>query len=97
MSTQTTCDQCGEVNPADIHTCTPPAAPVQDQDAYKAGFKAGMEYQESVEIELLEALDKYVTAIASGGGGDKDLFMAAIREADNAARAAIEKATGGKA
>lgn len=39
--------------------------------------------------ELLAALNGYVSTIASCGGGDKDLFMAAIREADNKARAAI--------
>jgi hypothetical protein len=27
MSTQTTCDRCGEVNPADVHTCTPTRPP----------------------------------------------------------------------
>ena len=32
MTTQTTCDRCGEVNPADIHTCTPPAQPAPVQD-----------------------------------------------------------------
>lgn len=42
--------------------------------------------------ELLEALKGYVTAIANAGGGDKDMFIAAIREADNKARAAIAKA-----
>lgn len=42
--------------------------------------------------ELLEALKGYVTAIANAGGGDKDMFIAAIREADNKARAAITKA-----
>lgn len=44
--------------------------------------------------DLLEALEGYVTTIAAAGGGDKALFMAAIREADNKARAAIAKATG---
>ena len=42
--------------------------------------------------ELLEALKNYVHTIASAGGGDRDLFMAAIREADNIARATIAKA-----
>lgn len=40
---------------------------------------------------LLEALKGYVTAISTAGGGDKALFMAAIREADDKARAAIAK------
>lgn len=44
--------------------------------------------------ELLEALQRYVSVIASGGAGDRDLFMAAIREADDAARAVIAAATG---
>lgn len=44
--------------------------------------------------DLLEALESYVTTMAIAGGGDKALFMAAIREADNKARAAIAKATG---
>lgn len=44
--------------------------------------------------ELLEALQRYVSVIACGGGGDRDLFMAAIREADDAARAVIAAATG---
>jgi len=39
--------------------------------------------------ELLAALEKYVTVMSRCGGGDKQLFMAAIREADNEARAAI--------
>jgi hypothetical protein len=30
-----TCDQCGAENPADIHTCTPKPAPVQDTVAFK--------------------------------------------------------------
>ena len=45
---------------------------------------------------LLEALKGYVTAISTAGGGDKALFMAAIREADNAARAAIDAMKGMK-
>ncbi len=28
-----TCDQCGAENPADIHTCTPKPAPVQEPEA----------------------------------------------------------------
>lgn len=44
--------------------------------------------------DLLEALESYVTTMAIAGGGDKALFMAAIRDADNKARAAIKKATG---
>ena len=47
--------------------------------------------------ELLEALQGYVRVIAQAGGGDKQLFMAAIRAADQAARAAIAKATGEQA
>ena len=45
---------------------------------------------------LLEALKGYVTAISTAGGGDKALFMAAIREADHAARAAIDAMKGMK-
>ena len=44
--------------------------------------------------ELLAALSAYVQAVAVGGGDDKESVMAAIRQADNAARAAIAKATG---
>jgi hypothetical protein len=44
--------------------------------------------------ELLNALAKYVTVITQAGGGDKALFMAAIREADNTARAVIAKVKG---
>lgn len=39
--------------------------------------------------ELEGALNVYVTAIATAGGGDKQLFMAAIRQADDKARAAL--------
>lgn len=45
--------------------------------------------------ELLEALRGYVHAIAVGGGTDAQAIMAAIRAADNKARAAIAKAKGG--
>ena len=44
--------------------------------------------------ELLAALTHYLHVMATAGGGDKQLFMAAIREADDKARAAIVKATG---
>jgi hypothetical protein len=39
--------------------------------------------------QVLVALENYVTTIATAGGGDKQLFMAAIRQADDKARAAI--------
>lgn len=42
--------------------------------------------------ELLASLKEYVLAIAVGGGNDKDSTMKAIRQADNNARAAIQKA-----
>ena len=29
----TTCDRCGEMNPADIHTCTPPAQPATEDSS----------------------------------------------------------------
>ncbi len=46
------------------------------------------------EIARLRAgLGNYVKCIASGGGGDMDLFMAAIREVDNEARAALSHPT----
>lgn len=48
----------------------------------------------SAAPDLLEALEAYVTTMAIAGGGDKALFMAAIRDADNKARAALAKATG---
>lgn len=48
----------------------------------------------SAAPDLLEALERYVHAIAVGGGSDKDLIMDAIRQADNKARAAIAKAKG---
>jgi hypothetical protein len=41
--------------------------------------------------ELLAALKEYVLAIAVGGGNDKDSTIKAIRQADNNARAAIQK------
>lgn len=47
--------------------------------------------------ELLAALQNYVATIATAGGGDKVLFMAALRGADDKARALIAKATGGTA
>jgi len=47
----------------------------------------------ALNAELVEALQAYVSTIATAGGGDKDLFMAAIREVDNSARAALKKAT----
>jgi hypothetical protein len=37
----------------------------------------------------VEALENYVNTIATAGGGDKQLFMAAIRQADEKARAAL--------
>lgn len=46
--------------------------------------------------QLLEALENYVMTIAVGGGNDRHEFMAKIREADNAARAAIKAARGRK-
>lgn len=39
--------------------------------------------------QAIEALEAYVTTIAKAGGGDRQLFMAAIREADDKARATI--------
>ncbi|MEN9492836.1 MAG: hypothetical protein RJA63_3285 [Pseudomonadota bacterium] len=42
---------------------------------------------------LLEALQAYVLAVAVGGGSDKVAVMAAIRAADDKARAAIATAT----
>lgn len=47
--------------------------------------------------ELLAALEKYLTVMAQCGGGDKQLFMAAIREADDKARAVIASVKGGAA
>jgi len=44
--------------------------------------------------ELRAALFDYVKTIAEAGGGDKELFMAAIRQADNAARAVLSKMGG---
>lgn len=43
---------------------------------------------------LLAALESYVLAVAVGGGDDKASVMAAIRTADNEARAAIAAAKG---
>lgn len=47
-----------------------------------------------VNAELEMALTVYVTAIATAGGGDKQLFMAALRQADDKARAALTSSTG---
>ena len=49
---------------------------------------------EAQSAELLAALTHYLHVMTTAGGGDKQLFMAAIREADDKARAAIVKATG---
>jgi hypothetical protein len=35
-----TCDRCGEQNPADIHTCTPKPAPVQEPVACLTVFRS---------------------------------------------------------
>jgi len=53
---------------------------------YKAGFRAGMEYQERVEIDLLDALIELLECPA----GDYD-----YEDACKKAHAAIAKATGG--
>lgn len=44
--------------------------------------------------EAVAALKNYVAVIARAGGGDKQLFMAAIRDADKLSRAVIAKIEG---
>lgn len=44
---------------------------------------------------MREALSNYVRVIANAGGGDKQIFMASIREADDKARAALGWEGGG--
>lgn len=72
--------------------------------AYDAGYARGFLAAQAkiAELtaqrdELRESLGTYIRAIACGGGGDKDLLMAAIREADNEARATVARATGEQA
>lgn len=45
--------------------------------------------REALLLQTVEALRNYVDVIAKAGGGDKMLFMAAMREADDKARAAL--------
>ena len=61
--------------------------------SWQADATAEFKRLHALNAELVLALEAYVSTIATAGGGDKDLFMAAIREVDNAARAALKKAT----
>lgn len=57
--------------------------------AYQRGYADGIKHTSSEADRLREALAAYVETIAAAGGGDKTNFMAAIRAADNNARAAL--------
>ena len=60
----------------------------------KPGDNTGEYVSAEVANDLYEALSGYVQMMAVGGGNDPEAIKKAIREADNAARAALAKARG---
>lgn len=80
-------------------TAAPQERRLQERRAQDATVTAALhraKLAEQQRDEIREALFAYVKTIAEAGGGDKQLFMAAIREADDTARAVLAK-TGGAA